>query len=345
MGRLRFSWTTFVGAVCGAVAAVVWAVGLAVYQPFMQPHGFYADPQTGTSTPAIASNNTYWPRDIRQLAILLAVAAVVLIAGARPRALLTAAGSAVAWLAADLWLDRLDVAGRGTATWLAVAAVVWFAVTVALAARLAAREEHSEPVAYLVSGTAAVLAAVTTVVTTPWDEPVTQPDQIRIEDASTVLKGALAVTFAAVAVALVAHRLTARRAGFLAMFGTLAAVAAWAATSTYGPVGGLGLFGMPVAASLAIAATRRASVWRLIGTAITCVAALAALVPFYFACATIGAAMTALARNPPVNSADTDLPLSLLGLALGITLAVVGYVTTAPARTPAPPDMRVGALE
>ena len=69
------------------------------------------------------------------------------------------------------------------------------------------------------------------------------------------------------------------------------------------------------------------------------------LVPFYFACATIGAAMTALARNPPVNSADTDLPLSLLGLALGITLAVVGYVTTAPARTPAPPDMRVGALE
>ena len=72
-----------VATVAGVAGALFWAVSLAIYQPRMEPTGFFTDPTTGEPYPNLASNNTYWPRDIRQLAILLAVAAVILIGRAR----------------------------------------------------------------------------------------------------------------------------------------------------------------------------------------------------------------------------------------------------------------------
>ncbi len=319
---MRTTWTTIVGGACGTAAALVWAVSLAVYQPFMQPRGVQA----------VAENNTYWPRDIRQLAILLAIASVVLIAGAGSRVLLVAGGSAIAWLAADLWLDRVDAAGWLTALWLAVAAAAWFGATALAAVRLGAGEKRGELAGYLVAATAAVLAAFTTVVTTPWDEPVTQPDRVRVEDALTVLKWTLVVSFALAAIALIAHRLTARRAGVLAAFGALAAVVAVPAAYGYGPLSALGLFAMPVLAALAVAASRDAPTRRLIGTAFPgFVAVLTVLLPLRFISTGIGAALTSLAHNPPVNSADSDAPLALVGLVIGVMLALVTYAATRPA--------------
>jgi drug/metabolite transporter (DMT)-like permease len=55
---MGMSWRTMLGACCGVVAAVVWAVSLAIYQPFMQPDGFWTDPATGETYPEIGSNNT-----------------------------------------------------------------------------------------------------------------------------------------------------------------------------------------------------------------------------------------------------------------------------------------------
>jgi len=333
-------WRVLLGGLCGTGAAVIWAVALAVYQPFMQP--------SGPDTDQVASNNTYWPRDIRQLAILLAFAAVVLIAGTRRRALLTAAGSAFAWLAADLWLDRIDVAGRGTAVGLALAGTAWFAATAALARRLSAGADRSattggpgdsrrpevagadrsEAADYLLAGTAAILAVLTTIVTTPWDEPVTKADQVRVENALTLLKCGLVAGFALCAIALIAHRLTRRRAVAVAGFAALAALATWPATSAYGPLGALGLFGMPVAAALAIAATRDAPPWRLALVAVTSAFALVALIPLSLLGIRVGSAMTAFAHNPAVNGADSDLPISLVALALGALLSVLSYAVT-----------------
>ena len=47
------------GTVAGVAAAVIWAVSLAVYQPFMQPTGYFTDPATGQAYPNLGGNNTY----------------------------------------------------------------------------------------------------------------------------------------------------------------------------------------------------------------------------------------------------------------------------------------------
>jgi drug/metabolite transporter (DMT)-like permease len=83
----------------------------------------------------LGGNNTYWPRDIRQLAILLAFAGVILICRARLRGVVAGAIATIGWLGADLWLDRVDVAGRSAATWLAVGGVAVFAAAAVVAAR------------------------------------------------------------------------------------------------------------------------------------------------------------------------------------------------------------------
>src|SRR5262245_33391200 len=115
--RMRTRWRPLVGGGIGAVAAVVWAVSLAIYQPFMEPTWTWTDPTTGQVWPPVAGNNTYWPREIRHLAILLAAAALILACAAGRRAVLIAGSLTFGWLVVDLWLDRVDVAGPTTAVW------------------------------------------------------------------------------------------------------------------------------------------------------------------------------------------------------------------------------------
>ena len=200
---MGISWRTMLGACCGVVGAVIWAVSLAIYQPFMQPDGFWTDPATGEQYPEIGSNNTYWPRDIRQLAILLAFIGVVLICRANVRGILAAAVGTAAWIGVDLALDRFDVSGGTTAVWLVVGGAAGFAV-IAVVARFVSRPANPGPssrgICWPPSRRCA--ATVTVLITTPWQEPVTNPDQVQVENALSLLKVGLVLMFAAVALAL-----------------------------------------------------------------------------------------------------------------------------------------------
>ncbi|WP_222870898.1 hypothetical protein, partial [Micromonospora sp. MP36] len=271
-------------------------------------------------------------RDIRQLAILLAFGAVILICRTNVRGVLAGAIATVGWLAVDLWLDRMDVAGGATAAWLAVGGVALFSTAAVVAARVSKGQVGTALARQLSAGVAAVLAVATMVVTTPWDEPVTDPDQVRIENALSMLKAGLVVMFVAVVLGLVAVQLTFLRARRVVAFVVVAALAAWLATGNHGSLTAVGLIGMPVAAALAVVAVREVSLIRLLPVAVACcVVLLPAAVILYLAGSAVGTAMTSLAGNPPVNSADTDLSIAVSGLLLGLLLASVSHVMTRPA--------------
>jgi hypothetical protein len=326
-------WRTAVGTLCGVGAAAVWAVSLAVHQPFMQPHGSWTDPSTGVSYPATGSNNTYWPRELRQLAILLAGLSVILICRAHRRGVLVAVGGVACWLGVDLLLDRADVHGTVTALALACGGAVAFVVLAAAARWLSTADAGSAVLAHFAATLAAVLGALTLIVTTPWDEPVTEPRLVLAENSLSLLKAGLVVMFVAVALGTVPLRRIAR----VAVLAGLAALAAWPATAMYGPLGALGLVGLPIAAALAVAAVRDVTLPRLLGTAVLGVIVLVpGAVVLYFVGTWVGGAMTSLAGNPAINSADSDLSLAFVALVLGSVLAAVNWAMTreATARSP-----------
>jgi hypothetical protein len=160
MGHMmHLDWRTVTGMLAGIAAVEIWAVSAALHQPFMEPDGFWADLTTGQLHPNLASNNIYWPREIRHFAILLAVGGAILIGRATAHGAAVGAVAVAGWLGIDLWLDRSDVAGRTAVIWSAVCAVV-----------------------------AGVLALGVLAVTTPWVEPVVQPGQIRVENALRVIQ-------------------------------------------------------------------------------------------------------------------------------------------------------------
>jgi hypothetical protein len=308
-----------VATVAGVAAALFWAVSLAIYQPRMEPTGFFTDPTTGEPYPNLASNNTYWPRDIRQLAILLAVAAVILIGRARRPAVIAGLVLGGVWFAADLWLDRVDVAGNATAGWLAAGGVLGFAAAAAIGVRLAAGPS-SALAARLVATAAAVLAAVTLIVQTPWDEPVTDAAQVRTENALTLLEVILVLAWAAVAVGLVS--LATARVGRAAL--TIAvAVGAAVALIAFAPLDFYRFFAVAIVGALGIAAADLP--WgRLFGVlAVLAIAAFPGLFAFYFGGMIVGQAMTSIAANPAVNAADTDLSYAFGGLLLAAIFAAL----------------------
>ncbi|GAA4264076.1 hypothetical protein [Dactylosporangium darangshiense] len=326
------AWRGIVAVVGGAVSALFWAVTLAIYQPFMQPSGGWTDPQTGAQYPNEGSNNTYWPRDVRQFAILLAFAAIVVLVDANLRAVLIAAAGTALWLAADLVLDRLDVHGWGAATGLAVAGVLLAGLLSLAARRLSTGAPGGQLTRHLTATVIAVSGAVLLLVSTPWDEPVTDPAQVRVENALTLMQIVLAVVCTAVAAALLHPATHWRR---VAVFGAVAALAAWPATAAIGSGSLFGLVALPVSAALAVAAARPVTLPRLLAAG----AAAAALIfpsflAVYFTGITIGAAMTSAAGNPPINGADEDLSLAYAALGLGLILAALTRWITGPKFAP-----------
>ncbi|MFF5230646.1 hypothetical protein [Dactylosporangium sp. NPDC000521] len=300
-------WRAVVGGVSGLVAAVIWAVGLAIYQPYMEP----------SPAAEFVGNNTYWPRDIRQLAVLLAFGGAVLLCRADRRAVLAAAVGAVIWVGADLELDRAGVSGTAAAVWLAVGGVVAFAGMVFAARTVATPEAGS---AHFLTTVLAVAAAVTVLITTPWDEPVTDAADVRVENALSLLKVALIVMLAAVVVGL----LPLGRILWALPFAALAVLAAWPATAAYGWLGALGLVLLPAAATTAVAATGDVPPLRLLAILGACALALIpAYLLLYFIGSALGAAMTSLAGNPAVDSADTDLSLAVAAVLLGLLFATI----------------------
>ncbi|WP_433389581.1 hypothetical protein [Micromonospora sp. KLBMP9576] len=326
---MQKSWQTVVGALSGVIGVVAWALATAIYQPFMQPGGTWTDSSTGQVFPEVAGNNTYWPRDIRQLAILLAFGGVILICRANVRGVVAGAIAMTGWLGVDIWFDRIDVAGASAVPWLAVGGIAMFSATAAVAVRVSAGQGGPPIARHVSAGVIVVLAAATLLVTTPWDEPVTNPDQVQVENALSMLKAGLVAMFIATAIGLVAVQLTRGGTRRVAAFIGVAALASWFATASPGPLMPFGLIGMLVAAMLAVVAAREVNPIRLLSVAIACcLAQLPAMIVLYIAGSAVGGAMTSLADNPPVNGADTDLPIAFTGLVLGLLLASISHLMT-----------------
>lgn len=318
-----------VGGIVAVVGAVVWSVSLAIYQPVMEPSGFFV--HDGTPYPVPAENNTYWPRETRHLGLLLALAGLVAIGRAARRAFLAAAGLGVVWLAADLVLDRIDISGRPAAGWLAVAACAAVATTAVVS-------RGGTPLRWgphLAAGTAALLAGAAAAVTTPWQEPITQADQVAIDNAVTVIDIILAAGFLAVAVAMLAPAMTTPRSRWLVPLGAAVTLATTVLIVADGESYGFAIVAVAALATMMVAAAEDVPLSRLlVAGGVSALAVISiGVVAILFVGIPLGRAMTALAGNPAVHAADTDLSLALSVALLGLALAAVSRAVI---RWPAP---------
>lgn len=335
---MRISWRAALGGLAGLVAAVAWAVASAVHMPMMQPAGVWIG-DDGVAYPNIASNNTYWPREVRHLAILLAFAGVVLLCGAAVRGILVGAAASAGWLVADVLLDRSDVSGTGAAVALGVAAAALFAATAATAVRLSRDQARGPVTRHVVAGTAALLAVAALTVVTPWDAPGT-PAEISVELQLNIIKTVFAVLFAAVAAAVPGR--PAANPGIAAGFALVAvAGGAVAAIGGQGPAWGYAMLAAFIGAIVAVAAPRVRSTGGLaVLVGLSVFGAFAAVAVLYIGGMVVGGVLTSLAGNPPVNAADTDHSLAFGALAVGVLSALFTLAVTAaapPSRTPAEP--------
>ncbi len=328
MSRIK----TAVALLAGLTAAVVWAVGMAVYQPIMEPHGVWTDQSTGQTYPALASNNTYWPRDLRLLAVMLAVAAVILLGRGARRGLFAAASLGVLWVAADVVFDRLQVHGQGTAIWLTGGAILVFAVAAALGWT---RADGNETARRVVAAVASVLACDVLLVVSPWDPSEEGARELRIETQMWWLRAPLILMLLAVVVCLAASR-SARRwhaaawaAPYLILFGLVTAAAA----VTNGGIG-FGALSLSVLAPLPVVAAHTRSAGRVgLNAAVNAAVLVPLVIVAYFACSPLSRFLTHLAGNPPVNSADTDSSYALFALVSGIAFSVLGWWITSTRRS------------
>lgn len=317
-------WRVIFGGAAGLASALLWSASLAIYQPFMQPQGFFTDPTTGDTYPHLGGNNTYWPRDMRQLAILVAFAAVVLLGSATRRAIAVGAIGSGIWIAADLVLDRFDVGGNAAFAVLAAAGALWFALTAFVATR--AGHAAAPPVYRTVAATATVvLASAAMLVTTPWDEPVSAPDQVRVENALSMLQIGLTITAFVVAIGIAGFR---RRSP---VFVGVAAVGT--ALAALYPNEGLGILGVLVLTVGGVLTVSAADAWEklLMLASATVVAIVPVGVSFVLISSVVGTAMTSIAGNPAINSADMDVSTALAALVTGVLSGLLVYAFERPA--------------
>jgi hypothetical protein len=343
---MRTAWAIVVGAILGAVGCVVWAVGLAVYQQLMEPSGSWVDPNNGHSYAHLAENNTYWPREVRHLAILLALGAVVAIGRASKRAFIVASVLGVVWLGADTWLDRIDIDGRPAARWLMVAA----GIAVATAALVAWRGPAWEKGRAGAAGAAAVLALMSMGITSPWREPLTAPwrepltasDQIAINNAITVMDMVLACGLLVVAVTIVAPAITTARSWLLVLAGTASTLAGVLYSIAHRAEPGdslvplLMLWVLPL---MAVAAAHGGPIRRLLLVGgVTVVVAPCVLGLLTTLGAGAGTLFTSLAANPPINTDDGDFTLALPLAAIGFGLGVLNWAVAGRPTQPVQPQ-------
>jgi len=331
------AWDKIVGWTVGVVGSLLWAVSLAIYQRRMEPSGFWRDPADGGLHPNLGSNNTYWPRDVRELAILLAVAGLIAVGRSSVRAVIVAATLGVAWFGADIWLDRIDIDGSSAMVLLAGAGCA--AVTVAAVA--VGRGSPSERISYLAASTAVVLASVPLSITNPWNEPLTEPDEIRINHAIKIMDAVLSVALLAVAVALVARMMRTARSRWLVPAGALVAAMGFVLLIVLGPGAGAGwvllvLVAIPVAL-VGIATAWDVSDARLARIGGSALLLLPCSIFVLFSLGTwLGGQLTALAANPPINSADEDIAQPPTMALIGLGIAAVSLWLSGIAGRPQP---------
>lgn len=298
--------------VAAAGAAVLWAIGLVLWQPLSEP------------TDVVGENSTYWARELRWYAIAAMVLAVVVCARGQRRATGYALLGGLAWLVADIGLDRAELP-LGTAP-VAIAAA---AVAVGSCYQgTAAKGEPSRTRLLVVASIAAVLAGLSLLTTSPTGiEPALDP-------ASSAVSCLLAVI--AIGAALGAtHRPSPTRStlGYVAV--AIAATAPWALRGphpnpTLETVSLLFGFSALLILIVAMVAWRRPATARqsLRFPAVAVCALLAVplvLMPAVITFMIVGVCgvFTALAGNPPINSADSDVILVFPGIATGLVIGAL----------------------
>ena len=320
------AFNVVVGIVAAVAGSVIWAISLAVYQQIMEPTGFRIYPD-GSQGPKLAENGTYWPREARELGILLALVGVILIGNARRRAFVATAVLGVAWLGTDLYLDRVDIDGRPAATWLAVAGTA-AVVVISLITMLVPWGRTPTPLGrHLAGGTAAVIAAIGPGLIVYSKHP-------KITNAIVAMDIALVVGFVIAALALLLPLTTTT---FARWFVVIAAALALPALTVgidgirnASPVPYVGPLLLLMAIAAALGQITRILVVGLVGAGVGAVAVPGILIVL-LGINWFGRVLTDLAGNPPVNAADTDVTI-------GLPLLIAGVAITALCRVGAPYD-------
>jgi hypothetical protein len=299
-------------AALAAVAAAVWAVGVTVWQPLSEPAHF-AD--------ATGENNTYWARELRWGALVAVVLLLIVYVRGDRRATRGVLLGGVAWLAIDLQLDRFDPAS-GTVALAIVAAVAAIAGCAAAGAVTAVPRPQ---VLLTVATVAAVMSSLTTITESPTD----------VEPALNLGSAIVGSLLAAVAVA-AAVRAAGSVGRTRAVVGLAAGVAAAAGPcllrARYPQPADGRIFGVLLFAALLLLAVvvlagprpRAARQWLRypFALAIGAVALPLMLFPLVVMAMAlpVGRLFTALAGNPPIHGADSDIVYVLLAVPIGWAL-------------------------
>jgi hypothetical protein len=310
---------TWWGLAVAGVAATIWGLNLTVLQPLVR---------TAKLAPASAENNTYWARDLRIDAIVAIVCALVLVArGDRGRSAL-AVGSGVLWLGADLALDRSNT----TATTLVVT-VAWLVILAFGLLGGAGGRPGPAPLRL-----AAAVAAGSTTLTVATASPTDTERWLT----PTALATVAVLVLAAVGCALGAVPAVSRRRALVAMAVAVVAIGAMAAARIELGDGWATVICLPFLVAVTLIGAPSSEPLTEFGFA--AVGLIVYLVAFLlFAAFSVmidwpGQVLTALAGNPAVNSADTDLVAAFIGVPAGLAfgLATLAFARRGDARIPAP---------
>ncbi|MEW2430314.1 hypothetical protein AB0877_20100 [Micromonospora sp. NPDC047644] len=319
-----------------AAAVALWAYGMTTWQPLTEPLGPWSERLPG--------NNAYWARDLRFMAIMAVPLGLVLAGRGQVRWSGPAVVLGGCWIAADVAVDRADLIGVGATVRLAVAGYAVLGVVAALLLwweravppvgepdTQAARERGATPATdrRVLTG-AACVAGVLTLVAAGMESPTDREPELH---QGAVATAALLVALAVAAALAAAPARTRARVGLAAGLTVVALLGVgWVRATAPGtrlvPEAVLGAVLLTGVTLLAWDWPGGRPIWRH-----HALAALIALVgPVVFLVATaipmmillpIGATFTALAGNSPINAADSDLLVSLVGLLAGLGMAVL----------------------
>jgi hypothetical protein len=308
--RLRTGWAL----ACAWGGAILWAVGLTILQPLTEP----TKPWIGD----VASNNTYWARDIRWMAIVVILVAFVL--SCRGDRLLSLLGglAAVGWFGADIVLDRRDVEG-----WAATGPVAAIACAVVAVGMLIARRRAHVPgtgVLIVAAAIAAALAPLAGIMESPTDtEAGLTPSAV----AAGLLLAAVALGCAlAIGPVSAERRLLAMGLGVATTVGVIGLRALQPGTR-FSPMTFLAVVLFTGLSALVWHHPGRHRWGSYVGVAVaTLLLYPAAVVTFHILMGIqiqIAGVFTALAGNPPVNAADSDTLVTLTGVLAGLGFGAV----------------------
>ncbi|MEE6261166.1 hypothetical protein [Plantactinospora sonchi] len=317
---MRVSWRGLIGVGTALGAVVCWAIGLAVLQHTTEP----------TGAAGYAENNTYWVRDLRMMALLVVVLGLLLAVDGARAAVLPVGALGLLWLAADVVLDRTDLAGATAATGLALVGCAVVLAVVPLLARWRNPDgPRPEPRTLLV---VSAIAAATAPLAARMESPTDTEPALAV---GAVLLGVLLVV-TGVAAARAAAPSTAARGGAARWLGagllTAAGVAGVVSIRAVGVSAELVPMLVLVAALIVggslLASERptdRADLLRRTGALAVAVAGYPVLVMclaiLLIFSVPVGGWLTALAGSPPVNAADSDTLYALVGLLTGLALS------------------------